>query len=116
MQLNRILLAPDANDNTAGGGSGTAGREPGSIDNRLSLNPSDPKWQDKIDSWQDGEKYTITVNVTQLSPGEYEVEDVTEAKDTESEGAGDETMGAEEDAETMNSTDGNPAMKKLMAE
>lgn len=115
MKLNRILLAPDANDNTAGGGSGTPGREPGSIDNRLSLNPSDDKWADKIDSWADGEKYTVTATVTQISPGEFQVEDVTDAKPYE-EGAIDDADAGAEDGEAMNSTDGNPAMKKLMGE
>ncbi len=116
MKLNRLLLSPagSADDNTAGGG-GVQGREPGSVDNRLSLNPSDPKWADKIDAWEDGQKYTVTLTVTQLSPGEFEVEDVSDAKPYE-EGAGDEAAGPEEAGEVQNSTDGNPAMKKLMGE
>lgn len=116
MKLNRLLLSPagSADDNTAGGG-GAQGREPGAVDNRLSLNPSDPKWKDKIDGWEDGQKYSITVSVTQISPGEFEVDEMPEGKPSE-EGAGDETAGAEEEAETTHSPDGNPAMKKLMGE
>jgi hypothetical protein len=44
--------------------------EAGSVDNRLSLTPSQfPFTKD----WTDGSTYTLTVQVRQISPGEFEV-------------------------------------------
>jgi len=119
MKLARLLLAAaPGTDNTAGGG-GVTGREPGSVDNRLSLDPSDPKWADKIDAWGDGEKYAVTLEITQISPGEFEVTGVTDAKASEGEeGAGDEISGEEETAGGEGGYTGkkNPAIESLMGE
>jgi hypothetical protein len=50
--------------------------EPGAVDNRLSLNPD---MFPEIKDWEDGKSYDITVGstkttMTQISPGEFEVE------------------------------------------
>lgn len=113
MNINRILLSPARSeyDNTAGGGSGVQGREPGSVDNRLSLDPSDPKWSDLIGSWKDGEEYDLKLKVSQISPGEFEVMDVN---DEGGEKSPDDEMGEGEDM--GGSTSENPALKKLMGE
>jgi hypothetical protein len=47
--------------------------EAGELDNRLSLNPNDDRWKSTVGAWQDGEKYTVTLQVQQVSPGEFEV-------------------------------------------
>jgi hypothetical protein len=49
--------------------------EPGAVDNRLSLIPSDFP---VIEDWQDGEEYSLSelgadVKIRQISPGEFEV-------------------------------------------
>lgn len=50
--------------------------EPGAVENRLSLNPSEFP---EIADWEDGQRYEITIGgkkrmMTQISPGEFEVE------------------------------------------
>lgn len=51
----------------------TAYSEPGALDNRLSLDPNDPRWGEKISEWENGQEYTIQIRVRQVSPGEFEV-------------------------------------------
>jgi hypothetical protein len=46
--------------------------EPGAYDNRLSLDPNDDRWPFVLD-WEDGEEYTVTLRIRQISPGEFEV-------------------------------------------
>lgn len=69
-------------------------QDPGAVDNRLSLDPNDPNWKETISDWEDGEDYTVTVTMRQISPGEYEVTGLT----SESEGAG-ESDSADEETE-----------------
>lgn len=48
--------------------------EAGATDNRMSLDPNDPQWGPLMESWKDGEEYTLTsVRVRQESPGEFTV-------------------------------------------
>lgn len=47
--------------------------DPGSVDNRLTLDPGDKRWYAVLKKWEDGEDYSITVKARQLSPGEFEV-------------------------------------------
>lgn len=54
------------------------GVDPGAVDNRLSLDPNDPRWKKTLASWEDGERYPITIGgikleMDQISPGEFEI-------------------------------------------
>lgn len=51
--------------------------DPGAVDNRLSLDPNDARWKDMLAEWEDGQEYTVTLTITQLSPGEFEVSRVS---------------------------------------
>lgn len=89
--------------------------EAGAQDNRLSLSPSDPKWSDFVGSWKDGQKYSLTVDVRQISPGEFEVID---AKETEGTAEADDNA-AEDTAESPAAKAGgysNPAIDGMMNE
>lgn len=111
----RILLAPDPAVATDTGGGGAV-QEPGAVDNRLSLDPSDERWKGYVDAWEDGKDYTVTMTVNQISPGEYEVTEIEDAKPAE---ADEEAKPGEDKAESggmMNTTTDNPAIKGLMAE
>ena len=69
------------------------GIDPGSIDNRLSLDPNNPEWVDTIAKWKDGEAYQITATVTQISPGEFEVTSIaSESEPSEDEEGADDEM------------------------
>jgi len=47
--------------------------DPGAVDNRLSLDPGDPRWSKTIKGWEDGTDYTLKLKLRQMSPGEFEV-------------------------------------------
>lgn len=47
--------------------------DPGAVDNRLSLDPGDPRWAKTIAAWADGEDYSVTIGLRQISPGEFEI-------------------------------------------
>lgn len=54
------------------------GVDPGAVDNRLSLDPNDPRWKKTLAKWEDGERYPIVIGgisleMDQLSPGEFEI-------------------------------------------
>lgn len=50
--------------------------EAGATDNRLSLDPNDPRWKEAMDKWEDGGDYWLErVGVHQVSPGEFTVTD-----------------------------------------
>lgn len=75
------------------------GPDPGSVDNRLSLDPSNPDWKEMIAKWKDGQEYKLELTVNQISPGEYEVTGVSAGSASENgEGEGSEN---EAEAETM---------------
>lgn len=91
-------------------GQDTFQNEPGGQDNRLSLDPSNPKWSDTVGAWKDGKKYTLKVEVRQISPGEFEV---TDAKATdESEPDDSDTEESAEESSNDGYT-GNPALRDL---
>jgi hypothetical protein len=106
---------PDADATDAGGGTPQTA-EPGAIDNRLSLDPSDDRWKGYVDEWKDGKSYTVTMKVSQISPGEFEVEEITEAAPADEaepkpgEGEGDAP------APEISTTSDNPAVQNLMKE
>ena len=89
--------------------------DPGAVDNRLSLDPNNPDWADAIADWEDGSEYTLTVKVTQISPGEFEVSEVTPEAESESEDAEPE----EEEEPMMKGKAGgkvNKAVRNMMRE
>jgi len=59
--------------------------EPGAVENRLSLDPTNDAWADTIGNWDDGEEYTVEVKVRQISPGEFEVLEATPKEEAEEE-------------------------------
>ena len=121
MSNSNILRAPGNNDYSAGGGNansiaGGAGAEPGAVDNRLSLDPSDKRFKAVIGDWTDGEEYDITVHVRQISPGEYEVTDVKPSAaeapaDDETDTTGDDDAGGDDDSSPPSK---NPELAGLM--
>ena len=88
------------------------GNEPGELDSRLTLNPNDERWSDSIEDWEDDKEYSMTVKARQISPGEFEVLDITDAEAYE-EPAEEE---AEEPAKPANpsKTNKNPAVNALI--
>lgn len=51
------------------------GPDPGESENRLSLNPNDERWAEALETWEDGGQYTVTLTISQISPGEFDVID-----------------------------------------
>lgn len=87
--------------------------EAGSVDNRLSLNPNDPLWADKLKSWKDGERYKLSdlgdLDIIQVSPGEFEI-----VKSDGSEAA--TAAEPDEDDAAAGSAYANPAVAKMIGE
>jgi len=99
----------------------TPGDEGGAEDNRLSLNPNDPKWKDMVAAWEDGQEYDVSGRIRQISPGEYEVvtmkaaegaqaDEETPAEDAT---AGEEAEPSPGEVETMGNM--SPAAAAVMA-
>ena len=63
------------------------GTDPGAEDNRLSLDPNNPDWKEAIADWEDGQEYTLTVKVNQISPGEFTVIKVLPESESDAEEA-----------------------------
>ena len=74
---NMAILSPDPRVSD--------GTDPGAEDNRLSLDPNNPDWKEAIADWEDGEEYTVTARVRQISPGEFEVIEVLPEEETDTE-------------------------------
>jgi hypothetical protein len=110
----RLLLDPLPG---AGGGgspysSGAGADEPGAVSNRLSLDPNDSRWSDTLGKWDDGETYTVTVTMRQMSPGEFEVTALkSAATPTDDESA--ETDDAADAAPAPAASSDNPAIANL---
>jgi hypothetical protein len=52
----------------------TGAGEAGAVENKITLNPNDPRWKDTVGEWKDGEEYSFEhVKVRQISAGEFEV-------------------------------------------
>lgn len=99
-----------------------AKEEPGASENRMSFDPNDPAF-DFAKDWQDGNTYRMTVEVTQVSPGEFEVNSAREIGGTTegepeepSEGAMAEAGPSPEPDLSTTGGDGyrNPAIAKIM--
>lgn len=84
--------------------------EAGELDNRLSLNPNDDRWKSTLGAWKDGEKYTVTLSIQQVSPGEFEVVSL-EAQEAPTEPAEEETESGAPAAKA-GPTYPNPAIQK----
>lgn len=96
------------------GGLNASTQDPGEIENRLSLNPSDPDMRDFLGSWSDGQDYTLILKVNQISPGEFQVTKAT-PQDSSSEET-DEQPGATDEAQGTDAYgDVNPAVAKMMS-
>lgn len=89
------------------------GEEAGALDNRLSLNPNDPMWKDKVGEWEDGQEYNVTLKVRQISPGEFEVVGMEGGDAAEEAAEPADTVEGEEDPAGEGE---NPAMMALMAQ
>lgn len=87
------------------------GQEPGAADNRLSLSLEDFP---QISKWKDGTTYSLSdlgdVQLTQISPGEFEV---SIASPTGGEGADDK---GEAEPEMKGPAYRNPAVRKMAQE
>jgi len=87
--------------------------EAGASDNRLSLNPSQfPITED----WQDGQTYTVTLKVEQVSPGEFEVlsADSPGAEKPAEPGMTEQPEGEPVEEEKEAAGPPNPAVRRMM--
>lgn len=51
--------------------------ESGALDNVLTLNPNDPRFEPALKNWKDDQEYQITGGrIRQVSPGQFEVIDL----------------------------------------
>lgn len=96
------------------GGLNASTQDPGEIENRLSLNPSDPDNRDFLGSWEDGEEYTMIVKLRQISPGEFEVTKAT-PQDAPAEESGEQPAATDDSAGTDAYGDVNPAVARMMS-
>lgn len=96
-------------DSTTGMG---AMDDPGAQDNRISIDPNDTRWAALLATWGDGGEYEVKAKIRQISPGEFEVTELTGE-----EGETDATSGAEETGEPAAPQGGlgyrNPAVASL---
>lgn len=94
-----------------------ADAEPGAVENRLTLNPSDERWKAKVESWEDGQTYPITGGkIRQIAPGEFEVVDLQfgGAEEVSDKGEG-HPQGAEDMPPAPDRSGyNNPAIDRLM--
>lgn len=91
--------------------------EAGATDNRLSLTPSQFEF---TKDWRDGETYTLTVEVRQISPGEFEVvkADAQGAPESEEPGNTEQPSGEQQESAGGEGESPanypNPAVAKMM--
>lgn len=87
--------------------------EAGATDDRLSLTPS--KFP-IIEDWEDGQKYTITLEVEQISPGEFQVFSATSPGAATNEEPGTERQPEGEPVNEEKEPVGppNPAVQRMM--
>lgn len=100
----------------------------GAADNRLSINPNDDRWADVLAAWKDGQTYSVQLDISQVSPGEFEVTGLQEAGGGEAEAGAEAETPAETTAEGGVEESGqgggagameesgypNPAVRKMM--
>jgi len=92
---------------------GPKGDEPGQEDNRLSLDPNDPRWKKLLDEWNDGETYSVNVQIEQISPGEFRVTALKEGGGSEESETPPEKDTAEESSESAMQSK-NPAVQSML--
>jgi hypothetical protein len=114
MRILNAVYPPDG-----GASMGPKGDEPGQEDNRLSLDPNDPRWKKLLDDWSDGESYSVNVQIEQISPGEFRITALKEAAAPETDeapAAEGGTPGAEDDDtdDTSPMKSSNPAVQGMM--
>lgn len=87
--------------------------EAGAAEERLSLTPSKYPF---VEDWEDGQTYTITLKVQQISPGEFQVMSATTPGDGTPEEPGTETQPEAEpnNEETPPPGPVNPAVRGMM--
>lgn len=86
--------------------------EAGATDDRLSLTPS--KFP-VIEDWEDGQTYTLSVKVEQISPGEFKVLTATSgAGAPEEPGTEQQTQGEQVNEEKEPAGPPNPAVQRMM--
>lgn len=86
--------------------------EPGATDNQLTLGVDGNEF---IKDWEDGNSYTLTVEVTQVAPGQFRVDKAVPEDQGENEGpAPDEAAGYEEPTNSGDYAE-NPAVAKMLA-
>lgn len=86
--------------------------EPGATDSQLTLSPADYAF---TKDWEDGQTYKLTIEVTQVAPGQFRVDTAAPSEiASEEEGpATEEEAGYEQP--TNSNTYSNPAVAKMMA-
>jgi len=109
----RLLLDPMPGQGSSGSPyeTGNMADEPGAVSNRLSLDPNDTRWSDTLGKWDDGQTYTVTVTMRQMSPGEFEVTDLKSAAAPDDESA--ETDDTADTAPAPAASSDNPAIANL---
>ncbi len=90
------------------------GKDPGAVDNRLSLDPNDPRWKNKLSEWEDGERYPINIGgvkleMEQMSPGEFEIVGGEAEEETD-----EEESAADEEPEPKTKSYGNWKMNRAV--
>jgi hypothetical protein len=90
--------------------------EPGAEDNRLTIDPSDPRWAKTIADWKDGASYTLSsVKVQQMAPGDFRIVGFQVSQEPESpEEAAEADGGAANDQSNSSAGYPNPAVQRLM--
>lgn len=94
--------------------------EPGAVDNLLTIDPSDDRWKETIEKWEDGATYPIKGgSIRQIAPGKFEILalDLGGEAETGSDGEGgmiNEPQGA--NAEAKGKGEYSPAVASMMEE
>ena len=88
--------------------------EPGAQDNRLSLDPNDPKFAFAAD-WEDGKEYNVNLKVRQISPGEFETIEGTEGDPVEGEAESTAEDSTETSEEPPTANGRTPAIQEAIA-
>lgn len=86
--------------------------EPGATDNQLSLSVDGNEF---IKDWEDGNTYRLTVEVTQVAPGQFRVDSATPEDERENEGPAPEEEAGYEQPTNSNDYPDNPAVAKMLA-
>lgn len=90
------------------------GDEAGASDNRLTITPSEFP---ETEEWQDGKRYTVRLEIEQVSPGEFTVMSLKSMPAAQTEEPGTERQPEAEPTEEEKEPAGppNPAVQRMMA-